>query len=102
MTIDSDKQGVLSNFLLEVTQAVSFKELAVAFKVVSSDFQKIIDHDENGKLNLFIERYNSLAEEANKILSEETNGNEPTAEEIAIFGEMIILRDFCLNRYYKE
>ncbi|MFW9922362.1 MAG: hypothetical protein ACFFDW_03635 [Candidatus Thorarchaeota archaeon] len=102
MTIDSDKQGVLSNFLLEVTQAVSFKELAVAFKVVSSDFQKIIEQDENGKLGLFIERYNSLADEATKILSVETNGHQPSAEEVAIFGEMIILRDFCLNRQCKE
>ncbi|HUU79531.1 MAG TPA: hypothetical protein VMX55_14385 [candidate division Zixibacteria bacterium] len=98
MTIESENKQVLTDFLLEVTQAATFKELASAYKKISEDFEDLIKNDQEGKFTLFIERYNSLAKSAQKLLGKEANGKQPSADQIAIFGEMIILRDFCFRR----
>jgi len=36
--------------------------------------------------------------DAKEILQENVNGETPSAEQVAIFGEMVILRDLCLKR----
>lgn len=98
MTMESEKPQVITDFLLEVTQAVSYKALAKAFQKVENDFEKITKQDNSNNIILFVNRYQALAKEARKILAQETNGIQPPVNQIAIFGEMVILRDFCLKR----
>ncbi len=98
MTLESEKPQIITDFLLEVTQAVSYQVLAKAFQKVENDFDKIAMQDDNDSISLFVKRYQSLAVEAREIFTEETNGGQPSENQIAIFGEMVILRDFCLKR----
>lgn len=98
MTMESEKSQIITDFLLEVTQAVSYQALAEAYQKVEKDFTKIAKQDNGDSITLFIKRYQALAKEARKILAKETNGTQPSVNQIAIFGEMVILRDFCLRR----
>jgi len=98
MTMDTEQPIVVTDFLLEVTQAVSYQELAKAYKRVEKDFEKIKKQDNIDCIAQFIRRYHALAEEATQILDQETNGNQPSVDQVAIFGEMVILRDFCFRR----
>ncbi|MHA1212911.1 MAG: hypothetical protein ACTSSH_10665 [Candidatus Heimdallarchaeota archaeon] len=97
MTVDSDNT-LLSDFLLQVTQAGTFEELESAYKRVSKDFDDIIKQDAKGRTKTFVSRYKELTEIANEILKRDPNGTIPTEQEIAIFGEMVALRDVCLRR----
>ena len=98
MTLESEKPQVITDFLLEVTQAVSYQTLAKAFQKVENDFENITMQDNSDSITLFVQRYQILAKEARKILAQETNGEQPHVDQIAIFGEMVILRDFCIRR----
>ncbi|MHA1308871.1 MAG: hypothetical protein ACTSO7_18415 [Candidatus Heimdallarchaeota archaeon] len=98
MTIESEIQEVLNEFLLQVTQAVSFKELEKAYRIVTKDFAVIKNADEDNSMKTFTSRYQNLIFEAKEILQENINGETPSAEQVAIFGEMVILRDLCLKR----
>ncbi len=98
MTMKSEKQQVITDFLLEVTQAVSYQTLAKAFQKVDIDFEKITKQNNGDNIALFVKRYQVLADKAREILAQETNGEQPHVDQIAIFGEMVILRDFCLRR----
>ncbi|MBK5113984.1 MAG: hypothetical protein KGD59_09790 [Candidatus Heimdallarchaeota archaeon] len=97
MTIESDKNNGLSDFLLQVTQAGTFRDLASAYKIVSKDFEDIKKRDEKGRTKTFIQRYQELSEIADEILNK-TNGRVPSAQDVAVFGEMVVLRDICLRR----
>ncbi|MHA1442818.1 MAG: hypothetical protein ACTSPK_13305 [Candidatus Heimdallarchaeota archaeon] len=98
MTIESETQEVLNEFLLQVTQAVSFNELEKAYRVVVRDFDQIKKADEQDSMRTFTNRYQDLIDEAKTILKTNVNGEIPSAEQVAIFGEMVILRDLCLKR----
>ncbi|MHA1367372.1 MAG: hypothetical protein ACTSXA_01590 [Candidatus Heimdallarchaeota archaeon] len=98
MTIESETQEVLNEFLLQVTQAVSFNELEKAYRVVVHDFDQIKKADEQDSMHTFTNRYQDLIDEAKTILKTNVNGEIPSAEQVAIFGEMVILRDLCLKR----
>ncbi len=97
MTIESEKNNGLSDFLLQVTQAGTFRDLASAYKIISKDFESIKKRDSKGRTQTFIKRYQELTEIAEEILNR-TNGTSPSAQEVAIFGEMVALRDICLRR----
>lgn len=101
MTIETTNNKVVTDFLLEVSEASSYNSLMKAYKVISADFQAIIKNDTQDQFNKVIKRYLELEKEAKTILTNQANGNIPTADQRAIFGEMIILRDFCLNRNNK-
>jgi len=98
MTIESETQEVLNEFLLQVTQAVSFKELDKAYRIIVQDFDQIKKADEKDSMRTFTNRYQDLINDAKTILQTNINGEIPTAEQVAIFGEMVILRDLCLKR----
>jgi len=98
MTIESETQEVLNEFLLQVTQAVSFQELEKAYRIVVQDFDQIKKADEKDSMRTFTNRYQDLIDEAKTILQKNANGEIPSAEQVAIFGEMVILRDLCLKR----
>ncbi len=98
MTLESEKPQVITDFLLEVTQAVSYQVLANAFQKVENDFENITMQDNSDSITLFVQRYQVLAKEARQILAQEANGEQPHVDQIAIFGEMVILRDFCIRR----
>jgi len=98
MTIESETHEVLNEFLLQVTQAVSFTELEKAYRVVVQDFNHIKKADEKESMSTFTNRYQDLIDEAKTILQSNANGEIPSAEQVAIFGEMVILRDLCLKR----
>ena len=98
MTIESETQEVLNEFLLQVTQADSFKELKKAYQIVTKDFATIKNADEEESMKTFTSRYQNLIFKAKEILQENVNGEIPSAEQVAIFGEMVILRDLCLKR----
>ena len=98
MTIESPNKQIITDFLLEVSQAITFQELAKAYKKISKDFEFLIEKDKQEKLTVFIERYNDLSEKAQQLLNKESNGKQPSEDQIAVFGEMIILRDFCYRR----
>ena len=97
MTVDSENT-LLSDFLLQVTQAATFQELASAYKRVNKDFDDIIKQDQKGRTKTFVSRYKELSEIAEEMLKRDPNGNIPSEQEIAIFGEMVALRDVCLRR----
>ncbi|HUT81861.1 MAG TPA: hypothetical protein VMZ29_11715 [Candidatus Bathyarchaeia archaeon] len=97
MTIESDNTP-LSDFLLQVTQAATFKELESAYKRVTKEFDVIIKDDTKGRTKTFVTRYKELAELAKEILKKDPNGNIPSEKELAIFGEMVALRDVCIRR----
>jgi len=97
MTIESDKNNGLSDFLLQVTQAGTFRDLESAYKIVSKDFEDIKKRDSKGRAKTFVQRYQELSEIAEEILNR-TNGTSPSAQEVAVFGEMVALRDICLRR----
>ncbi|NHJ33605.1 MAG: hypothetical protein FK732_12160 [Asgard group archaeon] len=97
MTIESEKNNGLSDFLLQVTQAGTFRDLESAYKIVSKDFEDIKKRDSKGRSKTFIERYQELSEIADEILNR-TNGTVPSAQDVAVFGEMVVLRDICLRR----
>ena len=100
MTVESPNKQILTDFLLEVSQAITFQELAKAYKKISKDFDILKEKDNQEKLTVFIERYDDLSKKAQQLLNKESNGEEPTEDQIAIFGEMIILRDFCYRRLH--
>lgn len=97
MTLETSKHGI-SDFLLQVTKAGSFKELESAFQKVSTDFDSIIKKDTKGLTNTFVKRYHYLSNIAQEILQQNTNGETPTVDQLAIFGEMVALRDICFKR----
>ncbi|MCK5157587.1 MAG: hypothetical protein KAR08_00395 [Candidatus Heimdallarchaeota archaeon] len=97
MTIESDKNNGLSDFLLQVTQAGTFRDLESAYKIVSKDFEDIKERDSKGRTRTFMQRYQELSKIADEILNR-TNGTIPSAQDVAIFGEMVVLRDICLRR----
>lgn len=98
MTVESETQEVLNEFLLQVTQAVSFKELEKAYQIVVQDFDQIKKADEKESMSTFTNRYQDLIDEAKTILQSNANGEIPSVEQVAIFGEMVILRDLCMKR----
>ncbi|NHJ86936.1 MAG: hypothetical protein FK734_15845 [Asgard group archaeon] len=98
MTVDSLENKGISDFLLQVTQASSFSELAKAFKKLSTDFKTIEKQDSKGRTKTFLTRYKELESIAQEILDKDPNGNIPTEQQLAIFGEMVVLRDVCLRR----
>ena len=97
MTIESDKNNGLSDFLLQVTQAGTFRDLESAYKIVSKDFEDIKERDSKGRTKTFMQRYQELSKIADEILNR-TNGTIPSAQDVAIFGEMVVLRDICFRR----
>ena len=97
MTLETSTPGI-SDFLLQVTKAGTFEELESAFKKVSKDFDSIIKKDTKGRTKTFVLRYHDLSDTAKKILQRDSNGDTPTIEELAIFGEMVALRDICFQR----
>ncbi|MHA1503515.1 MAG: hypothetical protein ACTSSB_16925 [Candidatus Heimdallarchaeota archaeon] len=64
MTIESETQEVLNEFLLQVTQAVSFQELEKAYRIVVQDFDQIKKADEKDSMRTFTNRYQDLIDEA--------------------------------------
>lgn len=98
MTIDAKENKGISDFLLEVTQAGSFKELEKAYQRVKKEFEDIISQDSKGRTRAFATRFNELTKVAGDILKEEANGNTPTEKQLAVFGEMVALRDACHRR----
>jgi len=88
----------LSDFLLQVTEATSYKQLQRAYTRVSKDFDEIIKKDQKGRTTAFVQRYRILDDIAKEILKRDPNGNVPSVNDIAIIGEMVILRDVCLKR----
>ncbi len=101
MTIESDNTP-LSDFLLQVTQAATFKELASAYKRVSKEFDTIIKEDTKGRTKTFVTRYKELVEIAEEILRKDPNGTIPNEKELAVFGEMVARRDVCLRRLQSQ
>ena len=97
MTTESKKNNGLSDFLLQVTQAGTFRDLESAYKLVSKDFEEIKKRDSKGRTKTFIQRYHELSKIAEDILNR-TNGTIPSAQDVAVFGEMVVLRDVCLRR----
>ena len=97
MTAKKDSNE-LSDFLLQVTQAKSFKQLQKAYTIVTKDFDEIISRDEKGRTTAFVQRYRVLDDIAKEILRRDPNGNNPSEKDVAIIGEMVILRDVCLKR----
>ena len=97
MTIESNKNNGLSDFLLQVTQAGTFRDLESAYKIVSKDFEDIKKRDSKGRTKTFLQRYQELSEIADEILNR-SNGIVPSAQDVAVFGEMVVLRDICLRR----
>jgi hypothetical protein len=97
MISESEKNTGISDFLIEVSEAVSFEILDHAYHQLSEDFKKIAQKDTKGLTTSFAKRYIILADQAKKIL-QEVNGNQPTIEERAVFGEMVALRDICFQR----
>jgi len=92
------KNPQISDLLLEVTQANSFQELEKAYKQIAKDFATIKKMDEKGYTKTFVARYQELSQIAQELLKRNNNGTSPSVEELAIFGEMAALRDFCLQR----
>ena len=98
MTIKTDENKGISDFLLEVTQAGSFKELEKAYQRVNKEFEDIINQDSKGRTSIFVARFKELTKVASDILKKEINGKSPTEEQLAVFGEMVALRDACYRR----
>ena len=98
MTIETNENKGLSDFLLQVTQAGSFKELEKAYQKVKKDFEDIINQDSKGRTSTFVNRFKELTKIASEILKKEENGNVPTEKQLAVFGEMVALRDVCYRR----
>jgi hypothetical protein len=97
MTTKNESNG-LGDFLLQVTQSTTFKQLQKAYTIVTKDFDEIIDRDEKGRTEAFVQRYRVLEDIAKEILKRDPNGNIPTEQDVAIISEMVILRDVCLKR----
>ena len=95
--INQKKSNLISDFMLEVTKANTFKDLEKSYKKIQKDFEKIIKSDCKGRTKTFIARYRELCDIADEILHKENNGNVPSINQVAVFGEMVALRDFCLN-----
>jgi hypothetical protein len=93
-----NESNELSDFLLQVTQATTFKQLQKAYTQVTKDFDEIINRDEKGRTTAFVQRYRVLEDIAKEILKRDPNGNIPSEKDVAIIGEMVILRDVCLKR----
>ena len=83
---------------MKSAQAENFQELSKAFERITKDFEQIKERDTGSKLTVFIDRFNQLSFEAEKMLKIANNGNQPSEQQNALIGEMIILRDFCLKR----
>ncbi len=98
MTIETNENKGLSDFLLQVTQAGSFEELEKAYHKVQKDFEDIINQDSKGRTSTFVNRFKELTKIASEILKNEENGNAPTEKQLAVFGEMVALRDVCYRR----
>lgn len=97
MTAKNNTNG-LSDFLLQVTKATTYKQLHKAYTRVTKDFDEIISRDDKGRTTAFVQRYRILDDIAKEILKRDPNGNIPTEHDVAIIGEMVILRDVCLIR----
>ncbi|NHK29835.1 MAG: hypothetical protein FK730_00690 [Asgard group archaeon] len=97
MTTKNEPNG-LSDFLLQVTQAKTFRQLQIAYTRVTKDFDEIINRDEKGRTTAFVQRYRILDDIAKEILKRDPNGIMPSEQDVAIIGEMVILRDVCLKR----
>ena len=97
MATESDKKYI-SDFLLQVSNALSFKELGIAYKIIRNDYEKILAHQQKNKISNYINRFDDLLLSADNLLKKETNGIEPTVEQIAVFGEMILLLEVCNQR----
>ncbi|NHJ46379.1 MAG: hypothetical protein FK733_01205 [Asgard group archaeon] len=95
MTTESNN---LSDFLLQVTQATTYKQLQTAYSRVTKEFDDIISKDQKGRTTSFVQRYRVLDNLAKEILKRDPNGNIPSEEDVAIFSEMVILRDVCKKR----
>ena len=98
MTVETNENKGISDFLLEVTQAGSFKELEKAYQRVKKEFEDIVNQDSKGRTNAFVARFRELTKIAGDILKKEVNGNSPTEKHLAVFGEMVALRDACYRR----
>ncbi|MCF2143119.1 MAG: hypothetical protein K9W42_05410 [Candidatus Heimdallarchaeota archaeon] len=101
MTAETNPPAI-SESTLEITHANSFQELSKAYEQIERDFKAIVKTDEKGYTKTFVARYQELSRIAQELLQKKNNGTPPTIEELAIFGEMAVLRDFCLKRLEKN
>ena len=68
MTIENERNIVVTDFLLEVTQAENFQELSKAFDRITKDFEQIKKKDSSDKLTVFTDRFDKLALKAKTLL----------------------------------
>ncbi|MHA1774430.1 MAG: hypothetical protein ACTSXO_09955 [Candidatus Heimdallarchaeota archaeon] len=101
MTAETNPPAI-SKSTLEITHANSFQELSKAYEQIEQDFKAIVKTDEKGYTKTFVARYQELSRIAQELIQKKNNGTPPTIEELAIFGEMAVLRDFCLKRLEKN
>lgn len=91
-----EEEHGLSEFLIQISKATSFRELEDAFKKTSEDFERIVAQDTKGNTSTFVKRFKALSQKATEILENGTQ-EQPSTDERAIFCEMIALRDFCFR-----
>ncbi|MBD3189297.1 MAG: hypothetical protein GF308_01565 [Candidatus Heimdallarchaeota archaeon] len=99
ISLDYKESKAISELLIKVTHAKTFEILEETLEKIEEDFILIHSHDTNGYTASYLERFLVLLKQAHQILLRiDDKKQKPSIEERAVFGEMVALRDFCLQR----